>query len=100
MNSSDNNFEVDEVGSFMLTTIDNPFNPFIQLTEWQDFDHAMGYYTAELLARVVDPPPNLSDADIAYMIDEAQGRVIDLDPFKIYRRISKDGVMEPHPSEF
>ena len=36
----------------MLTTIDNPFNPFTQWDEWQKLDRDQGYYTNEYLARV------------------------------------------------
>ena len=38
----------------MLSTIDNPFNPFDNYPAWSAFDVSSGYHTAELLARIVD----------------------------------------------
>jgi len=38
----------------MLTTIDNPFNPFTQFDEWKDFDETQGYYTCPYLARIAN----------------------------------------------
>jgi hypothetical protein len=39
--------------ALMLTTEDNPYNPFTQYDEWLAFDRQQGYYTNEYLARVV-----------------------------------------------
>ena len=39
---------------FMITTIDNPFNPFTQYDEWLAFDEQMGYYTNNYLARIAN----------------------------------------------
>lgn len=38
----------------MLTTIDNPYNPFTQWDDWLRFDRDQGYYTNEYLARVAE----------------------------------------------
>ena len=46
---------------FKLTTTDNPFNPFDDFESWQAFDHAKGYYTNELIARLAACSPTLSD---------------------------------------
>lgn len=58
----------------MLTTIDNPFNPFTQYDEWYAFDVAHGYNTCAYLARVVKDSNDLSEADeslaISHGIDE------------------------------
>jgi hypothetical protein len=59
----------------MLTTIDNPYNPFMQYDEWLQFDESSGYYTTQYLARLTLSSGDLSDADqstaIEYAIDEA-----------------------------
>lgn len=36
----------------LLTTEDNPFNPFTQYDEWVRFDEEKGYYTNNYLARL------------------------------------------------
>ena len=37
----------------MLTTEDNPFDPFTQWEEWDAYDRALGYNTTAMLARIV-----------------------------------------------
>lgn len=37
---------------FMLTTFDNPFNPFTEFDAWFKEDHRLGHNTCELLALV------------------------------------------------
>jgi hypothetical protein len=44
----------------MLTTIDNPFNPFTQFDEWNAFDTQQGYYTCAYLARIAKVSDELS----------------------------------------
>ena len=41
----------------MLTTVDNPFNPFEQFTSWWLFDIEKGYNSCSRLMRIA----NLSD---------------------------------------
>lgn len=43
---------------FMLSTSDNPFNPFMQFDEWFSWDTAHGYHSCSYLDRVA----NTSDA--------------------------------------
>lgn len=60
----------------MLTTVDNPFNPFTQWDEWFAFDSQMGYHTPGLLARVVVSSDELSDADQALAIEAAMQEIV------------------------
>lgn len=65
---------MDSQEKFMLTTVDNPFNPFFEYEEWLNFDETEGYFSNELLARVVISSDEISEADqllaIEYAIDE------------------------------
>ena len=36
----------------MLTTVDNPFDPFEQFTSWFMFDEEKGYHTCSYLGRI------------------------------------------------
>lgn len=58
----------------MLSTTDNPYNPFVQFDEWQAFDEQQGYYTCAYLARIVVTSDELSEeeqqADTERAIDE------------------------------
>lgn len=55
----------------MLTTIDNPYNPFTQFDEWLQFDESSGYYTTQYLARLTLSSGDLSDADQSNAIEQA-----------------------------
>ena len=47
----------------MLTTVDNPYDPFTNFDEWNAYDMRAGYHTMAFLARIVVTSPDLSDAD-------------------------------------
>lgn len=47
----------------MLTTVDNPYDPFTQFDDWYAWDVREGYNSLSLLARVVRTSNDLSDAD-------------------------------------
>jgi hypothetical protein len=59
---------VDDAVEYMLTTVDNPFDPFTEWDEWYAFDTRHGYHSAGLLARIVITSDDLSDADQALAI--------------------------------
>jgi hypothetical protein len=57
----------------LLTTEDNPFNPFTQWDEWFSFDILNGYNTCSLLDRtVISTAEYFDDGAIA----EAQQRIV------------------------
>ena len=49
---------------YMLTTEDNPFNPFTQWDDWYFYDLSKGYNTCERLARIAKPGFVLPDEAI------------------------------------
>lgn len=55
--------------SVMLTTIDNPYDPFTHFDEWYEFDEASGYHSTALLARTAITSDELSETDqeLAYL---------------------------------
>lgn len=55
---------------YMLSTIDNPYNPFTQFDEWYAWDEAAGYHTSAFLSRVIITSDELSEADeqLAYLL--------------------------------
>ena len=64
------------MAEYMLTTVDNPFNPFTQFNEWQAYDQQLGYNTLALLARVVVTSNDLSEADQELAIDETIDEIV------------------------
>lgn len=71
---------------YMLTTIDNPFNPFTQFDDWHAYDVQKGYYSCELLARIAKTYEGQSDKDEDLEIKEAIDRIVELNPLGIYTK--------------
>lgn len=71
----------------MLTTIDNPFDPFAQFDEWKAFDEAKGYFSCAYLARIVKTSDELSEEDEALAIEQAIDEIIKLNILGIYRKV-------------
>jgi len=64
------------MAQYMLTTVDNPFDPFTQFREWYVWDEAHGYHTTGLLARVVKMSDELSDAQQESVINDGIDEVV------------------------
>jgi len=73
----------------MLTTIDNPYDPFSQWDEWFAWDANAGYHTPSYLARVVRTSDDLSEADQSLAIEEAIDEICELNPLGLYRKVSE-----------
>lgn len=73
---------------FMLSTIDNPFNPFENFHDWFLFDIEKGYKCCEIVDRIVNIPPRCSKKEEIIATNAAIDRFIDLDPFGIYIRVA------------
>jgi hypothetical protein len=76
-----------EMAVHMLTTVDNPWNPFTQFDEWLSFDEASGYYTTQYLARLTLSSPDLSDADQSEAIEVAIESIVEQNVLGIYRKV-------------
>ena len=61
---------------FMLTTIDNPFDPFEQFTSWFLFDVEKGYNTCSRLARIANISDELSEKEVDEEIERAINEII------------------------
>jgi hypothetical protein len=73
----------------MLTTIDNPFDPFEQFTSWLMFDKEKGYDSCERLARLANITSEMSQKEIDDAMERAIDRLIELDVLNIYKRVFK-----------
>lgn len=73
----------------MLTTIDNPFNPFTQFDEWYKFDMLKGYDTCGYLGKQVSVSNDISEDLNEDEIDFAMDEIINAEP-KLYKKVSKE----------
>ena len=62
---------------YMLSTSDNPFNPYTHWDEWYAFDVAAGYHTSAYLARIVRTSDELSESDQSLAIKEAIDEILE-----------------------
>lgn len=73
----------------MLTTFDNPYNPFDDFTKWWLWDVTHGYNSCGLLAHV-SGNDELTDEEQSIAIEKAIDSIIDCDFFHIYKKVKSD----------
>ena len=73
----------------MLTTFDNPFNPFEDFDSWFMFDTEKGYDSCAYLARIVKLSDQFTEKETCEEIERAIDEIIKYDPFNIYTKIKK-----------
>ena len=78
----------------MLTTIDNPYNPFEQFDLWLLFDKEKGYNTCEYLARIVNLTNDMSEKEIDVATNRAIDDIIVNDPFGIYKKVTSEDIIK------
>lgn len=83
--------------ALMLSTIDNPFNPFTQFDEWFQFDEEKGYHTCQYLARISKASNEMSESDFERLNDEAIEEIVKFNVRGIDRKVTKDDVITPQP---
>ena len=83
----------------MLTTIDNPYNPFEQFDLWLLFDKEKGYNTCEYLARIVNLTNDMSEKEIEVATDRAIDDIIVNDPFGIYKKVTSENIIKVEEPE-
>ena len=67
----------------MLTTTDNPYDPFTQYEAWYRFDEDNGYHSCAFLARIARTSDQLSDKENQEEIERAINDIIKYDPQRI-----------------
>ena len=102
----------------MITTIDNPFDPFDDFDNWFLFDTEKGYYTSSRLCRIASFEDDMTEKEqfeeqnrdaidimggldmfesLMALSDEqfeelerAIDRLIEIDPLNIYKKVTKE----------
>lgn len=74
----------------MITTTDNPYDPFTQFDDWNAFDTINGYNTLSYLARITKTSHELSEEDEDIAIESAIDEIVDFNILGIYKKITKD----------
>lgn len=74
----------------MLTTTDNPHDPFDNFDEWRAFDERAGHHTLSYLARIVNVSDELSDADYNSEIERAIDEIVDYNLNGLYKKVTRE----------
>ena len=81
----------------MLTTFDNPYNPFDDFTLWLLYDKEQGYNTCERLARIAQLSDDMSQDEIDVETERAMDEIIFYDFLNIYKKVWQE--TEPDTEE-
>lgn len=73
----------------MITTSDNPYDPFNQFDEWLAYDTAMGYFTLNYLARIAVVSESLSPVEYDAAIESAIDEIVEINAIGIYLKVKK-----------
>ena len=73
----------------MLTTFDNPFNPFDDFLAWWLYDIEKGYNSCGLLARIARYSEDFSTIEEKEENERAIEKIIDNDFLNIYTKVTR-----------
>lgn len=75
---------------YMLTTFDNPFDPFEEFSSWFLFDVEKGYNTCSYLGRIAQLSDDMSEKETDEEVERAIDSIIKHDFMNIYKKVSKE----------
>lgn len=73
----------------MLTTVDNPYNPFDNFKSWFLFDVQKGYNSCSYLARIAKTSEIMSEQENDEEIERAIDEIIEKDFLNIYIKVKQ-----------
>ena len=79
------------MSAVMLTTIDNPFNPFTQWDDWLRYDEDKKYYTCGYLARIAKVADDLTDEENDRLTEYAIDEIVQLNINGLYKKVYEPG---------
>lgn len=74
----------------MVTTEDNPFDPFENFDEWYAWDFRAGYNTPSYLARITVTSDSLSPVDQRLAIEYAVDEIVHENILGIYKKVTRE----------
>ena len=75
---------------YMLTTVDNPFDPFTRFDEWYEYDVRLGYNTSAFLDRVAKVSNDISEPDQLLAIQDAIDEIVKENVSGMWRKVSRN----------
>lgn len=79
----------------MLSTIDNPINPFDDYLEWWRFDTSHGYNSSAYLVREMHTSEQFSDEEDSEEMERAIDEILKRDPTNLYIKVTPETKIDP-----
>ena len=76
--------------SSMLTTVDNPYNPFTHFEEWYAWDVASGYNSCSLIDRVLLTSEELSPSDQEAAREQAIDEIVEFNVSGVHKKVTNN----------
>ena len=80
------------MNEYMITTTDNPYDPFKDFTSCFMYDEEKGYHTCAYLGRIANTSGQLSDEENANEVERAIDEIIKYDFRNIYKKINNNSL--------
>ena len=83
----------------MLSTIDNPYNPFDNFDEWYRYDMDKGWDSSGRLARIAQISDDMSEEEEDMENERAIDSIIKNDFLNVFIKVRPDSVIVPEKIE-
>ena len=77
------------VRKVMLTTTDNPYDPFEDFPSWLAFDSRSGYHSSGMVARIANFSNELSEAQQQFAIEKAIDEIVEINALGVWKKVVK-----------
>ena len=74
----------------MLTTFDNPFDPFEQFDKWYLFDVEKGYNSCSKLGRIAKLSESMTQKEEDEEVERAIDEIIQYDFLNIFKKVKRN----------
>lgn len=71
----------------LITTVDNPFDPFNDFDNWYRFDVDHGYYTWSKVCRLADYKDSNSEQENDRAFEAAIDRLVEIDFLNLFKKV-------------
>lgn len=73
----------------MITTVDNPFDPFTEFQDWYNYDCLKQYFTYNYLDRIVNITKEMSKKEVDEAYDLGMKQIVSYNP-ELYKLVFKE----------
>lgn len=76
----------------MLSTVDNPYNPFDQFSSWLRYDKDLGYNCCERVDRIAQVFDDMSELEVDAEVERAIDEIIKYDFLGVYVKVTPETI--------